>query len=151
MPGLAFLHLFCKDSTIKFDPEQLVQNLPALRTLALRRSVWDVERVRYLDEYPKAESGGMFEEGVLSPTIITTALPMVNTTAMAPSVREAEMAEGTEDAQTVSMSPNSRDPRPHAVLRKWNPWKVRAFGEADFCSANHAWLFRMSILAIYTV
>ena len=38
MPGLAFLHLFCKDSTIKFDPEQLVQNLPALRTLALGSS-----------------------------------------------------------------------------------------------------------------
>ncbi|KAL1669017.1 hypothetical protein GGF50DRAFT_45290 [Schizophyllum commune] len=158
MPGLAFLHLFCKDSTIKFDPEQLVQNLPTLRTLALRRSVWDVERVRCLEEYPTAESGGMFEEGVLSPTVITTAL--------APTVKEAEMAEGTqdaegteeaemaediEDAQTVSMSPNSRDPRPHAVLRKWNPWKVRAFGEADFCSADHAWLFRMSILAIYTV
>ena len=140
MPRLAFLHLFCKDSTIKFDPEQLVQNLPALRTLALRRSVWDVERVRYLDEYPTAESGGMFEEGVLSPTVIATAL--------APAVREAEMAEDTEDAQTVSMSTDSR---PYAVLRKWNPWKVRAFGEADFCSADHAWLFRMSILAIYTV
>ena len=63
---------------------------------------------------------------------------------------EAEMAEDT-DAQTASISTNSRDPRPHAVLRKWNPWKVRAFGEADFCSADHAWLFRMSILAIYTV
>ncbi|KAL1756641.1 hypothetical protein FB107DRAFT_289868 [Schizophyllum commune] len=151
MPHLAFLHLFCKDSTIKFDPEQLVQNLPALRTLALRRSVWDVERVGSLEDYPSAESCEMFEEGVLSPTVITTALPMVITTAMAPSVREAEMAEDIEDAQKVSMSTNSRDPRPHAVLRKWNPWKVRAFGEADFCSADHAWLFRMSILAIYTV
>ncbi|KAI5890217.1 uncharacterized protein SCHCODRAFT_02669399 [Schizophyllum commune H4-8] len=148
MPRLAFLHLFCKDSTIKFDPEQLVQSLPALRTLALRRSVWDVERVQALEDYPTGESDAIFAEGVLSPTVIRTALAPVIREAELPT--EAEVTPTGEGTELHGMPPQTRD-SPYAILVKWNPWKVRAFGEADFSSSDHAWLFRMSILAIYTV
>ncbi|TRM69080.1 hypothetical protein BD626DRAFT_446777 [Schizophyllum amplum] len=109
MPNLAFLHLYCKDSRTRIDPEQLVQNMPALCTLALRRSVWDVDHVAAFEDYP------IFESTPCSPGLI----------------------------------PTLRDGEPYAVLRRWNAWKVRACGKADFQSVDHAWLFHMSILAEY--
>ncbi|KAL1746641.1 hypothetical protein HDZ31DRAFT_33721 [Schizophyllum fasciatum] len=115
MPGLSFLHLYCTYHPIRFDAEQLVQNLPALRTLALRRTVWDIDHVDAFEDYPTAENNAMFAETALSPMLTMT----------------------------------SRAGQPYAVLRKWNPWKVLALGDADFHSADHAWLLRMSILAKY--